>query len=190
MRYWFCSSRMLSRMRTLGRMMPMSAATFCRTRWIRSSRSPPRWDRPGESAPRRSPPPWDRRPGSPRPAASARFRRVGLLFGLVGRLGLMLARDSVTASADATGRRSATAESRQAGEDQDAQKTARHRQRLRTRKKLPEELRRQVAVVAAAGDQQAGGQGDQEGRHLRHQAVADGQLGEQRSRRRPRSCPP
>ena len=42
MRYWFCSSRMLSRMRTLGRMMPMSAATFWRTRWIRSSRSPPR----------------------------------------------------------------------------------------------------------------------------------------------------
>ena len=30
-------------MRTLGRMMPISAATFCRTRWMRSSRSPPRF---------------------------------------------------------------------------------------------------------------------------------------------------
>ena len=43
MRYWFGSSRMLSRMRTFGRITPISAATLCRTRWMRSSKSPPRF---------------------------------------------------------------------------------------------------------------------------------------------------
>ena len=109
-RYWLCGSRMLSRTRTFGRITPISAARFCRTRWMRSSKSPPRL-----------------RIGQPNQAdAQLQLHRVdgeivfdalgalgglGLLFHRGDRLGLVLAARKRHGHAHAAGADQTTAES-------------------------------------------------------------------------------
>ena len=132
---------MLSRTRTFGRITPISAARFCRTRWMRSSRSPPRL-----------------RIGQPNQThAEFQFHRINrqvvldAMLGLFGgfglfswpgnRLGLALAaREASRPCPHAAAPISKQRNPRQTGEDQDAEKSARHGQRLWPREELPQKL--------------------------------------------------
>ena len=66
---------------------------------------------------------------------------------------------------------------RQVGEDQDAEKPGGDGQGPRIAEELRQELRRQVGLLRAPRDDQAGGERNEERRHLADQAVADRQLG-------------
>ena len=169
---------MLSRMRTFGMRMPISAATFCRTRCIAVEQiAAAVRDRPAESGRRRARSPSDRparivldpllrRLARPRlwPARPLlrprRFvRRVSISArptqpppsassGIVGKLVNIRMPRKPPVTASACGRE----------------------------KSCCMNSPRQVRLLRAARDEQAGGQRNQERRHLAHQAVADRQL--------------
>ena len=104
---------------------------------------------------------------------------LGLFLHRGDRLGLVLAAGERHGHAHAARADQKQRNPRQAGEDQQGQKSARDGQRLRPRKKLPQKLLRQVALLAAPRDQHAGRQRNQEGGNLRDQPVADRKRGEQ-----------
>ena len=114
-------------------------------------------------------------------AGFSRFGHIRLFLRLGRCLGRRATAVRAQSRADARGPDSQERNPRQAGENQDGEETARHGQCLRPREELLDELVRQVAFVAAACDEQAGGQRDEERRHLAYQAVADRERGEERA---------
>ncbi len=173
MRYWFWSSRMLSRTRTLGMMTPISAARVCRHA-LDSLQQIAAAFRIGQADQADAQFEFHRIDHQVVLDALLRSPRGLSLFFVLGGWALLSRRKSVMA------RPTQAAPTKSSGIRGRSVKTSMPRNPPATanacgrRKSCRRNSLGQIARLIAAGDQHAGGQRNQEGGHLGDQPVADG----------------